>query len=481
MLVWSGGAPYNPGTMRRIRSSVLAFGTALTLGVSLTAPGPVSADTANKPSLVISQLKVTSSGGQFVTLYNATDSTLDMGRYQLEYFNSYDLAKATSSRLIALSGTVPPHGYFMINDDSLLLCYRTAVDSVSLGFSSTAGMVEVVGFDQAGPGGSAVPELQDYVTWSKKDAAGAQTLPADDVAFLQRQYADGAEGLAVSMPGAGGWQAVRPDIDDPCALAADGTGTIVRIGSGQLLPTAEPPATILTADPTASPAAALPSGDIGLMAPSITEILPNPEGKGNDSTSEFIELYNPNVRSFDLTGFSLQSGTTSLHTYTFPKGTGLPAHGFQAFYSSKTGLSLSNSGGQARLLDPFGDSISATAQYGKAKDGIAWALARGRWYWTTEATPGKANVIKQPPVKKKTSKTKSAKKGTSTSSAGINAADTASASAGSGPAITPIHLRSLVLVAGLAILYGAYEYRADLANGIYRFRRHHGVGDEDRQ
>ena len=39
---------------------------------------------------------------------------------------------------------------------------------------------------------------------------------------------------------------------------------------------------------------------------------------------------------------------------------------------------------------------------------------------------------------------------------------------------------ALALVAGLALLYGAYEYRADLANRIYRFREHFGAGYENR-
>jgi len=76
--------------------------------LSIDVQTPVQADTANAPSLVISQLKITSSNGQFITLYNASTTTLDMSKYQLEYFNSYDLTKAGSSRLIALSGMLPP-------------------------------------------------------------------------------------------------------------------------------------------------------------------------------------------------------------------------------------------------------------------------------------------------------------------------------------------------------------------------------------
>src|SRR5689334_2381732 len=95
---------------QRLLSAIVVTGLLMLAGQEL----PVMAETADAPSLVISQLKITSSNGQFVTLYNTTDSALDMSRYQLEYFNNFDLAKSTSSRLIALSGTVPPHGYFMV-------------------------------------------------------------------------------------------------------------------------------------------------------------------------------------------------------------------------------------------------------------------------------------------------------------------------------------------------------------------------------
>src|ERR1700685_1228373 len=103
--------------MRRIhqllRSTVMAT---LLCGLAMTSqPFPAQADSAVTPSLVISQLKITSSSGQFITLYNSTNTVLDMSKYQLEYFNNYDLSKATSSKLIALAGTVPPHSYFMVN------------------------------------------------------------------------------------------------------------------------------------------------------------------------------------------------------------------------------------------------------------------------------------------------------------------------------------------------------------------------------
>ncbi len=441
---------------------------------------PIRADAADTPSLTISQLKITSSNGQFITLYNATDTALDMSKYQLEYFNHYDLSKATSSKLIALSGIVPPHGYFMVNDSALLLCYQLTINSVSLGLSSTAGLVEILAFNQSNPGSSVSPVLQDYVGWSKTAAPGAQTLPASTNAFLQRQPVDTA-----GAPGAGSWLSVQPDGANPCNLMGTGSGntTLIQTGLSQLLPSTEPPATIAesaagTTSAGGIAAPSMPASDIGLMAPTITELLPNPMGTGNDSTDEFIELYNPNAVSFDLTGFSLQSGTTSLRTFTFPAGTSLPAQSFTTFYAKITGLSLSNTSGQVKLLDPFGNSIAATEPYGTAKDGQTWALAKGKWYWTTTPTPGKANVIHEPIAKKATAKTTTSKSKTAKAGAAGNvkgAKTTAAYSSSDEPVMNPIHLRTLALVAGAALLYGAYEYRTDLANRIHQLRRY--IGD----
>lgn len=442
-------------------------------GLMAVHPGSAAAK-ADDSSLVISQFKITSRDGQFITLYNTTDSALDMGKYRLEYFNSYDLDKATSSRLIALSGTVPPHGYYMVNDDALLLCYRLTVYSASLRFSSTAGMVQVVAFNQDGPGGSAEPALQDYAAWSKKDAAGALTLPEDTSEFFRRQPANQQGDPRISTPGAGDWQAVHPDGDNPCELTAYGpASTSTPAGHGGLLPSAEPPATIVR--PGSGPdKSAFPKMDIGLKAPAITELLPNPDGTGTDETDEFIELYNPNGKPFDLSGFSLQTGTTRKHTYVFPKDFSLPPQSFKVFYSKTTDLSLSNTTGQARLLDPSGGSVSDAAEYEKAKDGITWALAKGKWYWTTKPTPGKPNVIKDPDAKDSPNTAVRGRSGSSTDSSTDRPA-AAEADARS----TPIHTRALVLIASLALLYGAYEYRADLANRIYKFRQHFGARYED--
>lgn len=430
------------------------------------------AQAASAPSLVISQAKITSSNGQFITLYNSTDSVLDMSKYQLEYFNSYDLSKATSSKLIALSGVIPPHGYFMVNDAGLLLCYQLTVNSVSLGFSSTSGMVQVLGLSQNGPGGSVVQTVEDYVAWSKTPVAGAQTVPSNVNAFLQRQPVDTLNNPNIATPGIGSWQSVQPDPANPCRLISTINPALeVETGLDQLLPAGEAPAIIVSVAAGAGQTApTMPVGNIGLKAPSITELLPNPSGTGNDDTDEYIELHNSNAKVFDLSGFKLQTGTSTFRNFTFPTGTTIPPQSFMAFHSDKTGLTLSNSGSQVKLLDPFGNSISTSGMYGTAKDGQAWAQAKGKWYWTSELTPGKANVIKQPTTTKKGSTKKStskSKKNTANTATKLSSSNQPDDEAG----LTPIHPLMLAIVGGLALLYGAYEYRADLANRIHELKR----------
>jgi len=428
------------------------------------------------PSLVISQFKFTSSAGQFVTLYNQTNTTLDLGLYEVDYINSSN--KLTN---VPISGQLPAHGFYMLSDDQVRICYQLVLNSVSLGFSTTGGTLQIwqVSADKT------VKQLQDGVTWASKATAGAVTLPAQNststVSEL-RQPTDGLGNPQVTVPSGGTWQAVAPDAAYPCNLDIVNTTTKLPSGSsnpGNQLTTGQaPPSTTVTIadDQDTAGLPSLPASDVGLAAPQITELLPNPDGTGTDETDEFIELYNPNAVPFHLVGFTLETGTTTKHKYVFPDGTVLAPQSFTAFYSADTNLSLSNSAGQADLLDPFADPLSTTDPYGTAKDGQAWAFGNGTWGWTAMATPNAANVITQTAISSKASTPKSAAtskggavKGASTTAP--NPAATASTSGAAAAAPAPIHPYVLVAVAVLAVGYGVYEYRHDLANRIHELRR----------
>src|SRR6478609_9780670 len=85
---------------------------------------------ATGPQIIIAQVKITSSNGQFITLYNNTNATIDLSTIQLQYFNNFDLLKATSGKLISLTGKVPAHGFAVVDDGPLQACYQMTVNSV---------------------------------------------------------------------------------------------------------------------------------------------------------------------------------------------------------------------------------------------------------------------------------------------------------------------------------------------------------------
>jgi hypothetical protein len=451
--------------------------------------GTVTAEGAPVPSLVISQFKVTTSDGQFFTLYNpSATSTVNLSGFELEYFNNSDPTKASSSKFVSLAGTLDPGRSYMLSDGSATICYQMMVETASLGFSATSGSVELLQLPaQSSSSVPVPPAIQDYVGWTKK-ASGNNDLwslspSGGSVKVAGGQSISWLRTLPVQAPSAGAWQPVHPKSDDPCQLQivqSDGTDSAQTVAStdSQLGVGQEPPATIISlASAESDDTPVLPAADKGLAAPQITELLPNPAGTGTDDTDEFIELYNPNAVPFDLAGFTLQTGLTTKHDYTFASGTTLPAKSFKAFYSADTGLTLSNTSGQAALLDPFGKALSQAAQYGSAKDGQTWALANGKWYWTTSPTPNAANVVRQP-VSTASKSTASSK--TSSSQSGVQGASTAAAGSSDAQDTVaqqvPIHPLVLAVVGVIAVGYGVYEYRHDIANKIYQFRRNRKPG-----
>jgi hypothetical protein len=244
-----------------------------------------------------------------------------------------------------------------------------------------------------------------------------------------------------------------------------------------------PPSVYIGAQSTSgSKAPSIPAADKGLKAPQLSEILPNPASPQTDVDDEFIELYNPNNKSFDLSGFMLQTASTSsaaTHTYHFPAGTSIGAGSFKAFSSEQTHLALSNSGGQVWLVDPLGTTLDTCDPYGTAKDGQSWVDASGKWQWTLQATPGTTNKIATPVASSSTSKTAtvSGKKVTAIAKTANGNGSTlgASTNASSSKPLS-IHPLTLAIIIGAALLYGAYEYRHDLALKYRQFRRNRGAG-----
>jgi len=224
----------------------------------------------------------------------------------------------------------------------------------------------------------------------------------------------------------------------------------------------------------------IPSIDKGLKGVQLSELLPNTASPQTDAEDEFIELYNPNDKPFDLSGFMLQTASatsSTTHTYHFPAGTSIAPHSFKAFKSGQTHLALNNSGGQVWFVDPLGTTVDKSDSYGKTDDGLSWINAGGRWQWTAQPTPGAENKLATPIAASGSSKTATVngKKVTAVAdSSGMVAGASTTAGTDTAPTAT-VHPLTLAVVIAVALLYGAYEYRYDLANHYRQFRRNRSV------
>jgi hypothetical protein len=429
--------------------------------------------------LSIAEIKVT--GDEFVMLQNNSGTSIpDLSTYWLQDFNSPNPLGSgvgnSSQQLPAVS--LDQGNTILLSSTTRDTCGAEVAGKLSVSLTDSGGFLELVQMSTNTNGGID-QSAGDAVSWSSGASGIIQNVPSTS------KDPFGAYGLYYRVAGIApaefSWQQAGYDPASVCQLEVGAPTAPTPASTDSLLQSDDsPPAIIvsLATDANASATPTLPAADLGLKAPQLTELLPNPSGTGTDDTDEYIELYNPNGTSFDLSGFVLQTGTTTKHKFIFDTGTTLPAKGFTAFYSADTSLSLSNSGGQVQLLDPLGNVIAQTDTYGTAKDGQAWALANGTWYWTLTPTPHAANRVDQTGITTATTKTVSSK---STSSGTVQGAATGSNGDGTPAAtgnvadvaqVTPIHPWTLALVAILALLYGLYEYRQDVANRLYRLRKH---------
>lgn len=413
--------------------------------------------------LTIIETKMT--GTESVVVLNTSSGVINLADYLLEYFN-----KAAPTNLGAPTDIQELPGIALLPNQSILLnggssptCGAAAVDSLSPTLGDTAGYLLLVKIQQH-PDGSLTYTPQDHVSWtSATSGADITRVPSgtsEPNALWYRNLSDGT------------W--IKGLTENTCTLLSYVTviesPTFVQWAMGSA-----PPATIIS---LVTATGGDPSGNVGLAAPIITEVLPNPSEPQTDSDDEFIEIYNPNDKAFNLTDFGLQTSLTSSRVYKFPAGTSLAPKSFNIFTSADYSFTLPNSGGHVRLVDTSGQVISQSEPYSKAKDGESWALANGRWYWTVKPSAGTGNVINQTGS--------SAGSSGSKSSSNVKSASTASSTnAPSGTAVAsqsdPLHPATLAVVGGAVILYAGYEYRNDVANQLHRLRRYREARRASRQ
>ncbi|MBP7857666.1 MAG: lamin tail domain-containing protein [Candidatus Saccharimonadales bacterium] len=462
-------------------STLLRVGIIVTLSF---VPLKVQAETVVVPPLVIREIKIT---GEELVVLQATADIPDLSEYWVGYTGS-DTANPGAivpSQQLPVRSLAAGQALLMTSDGGTT-CDAVLVTKLSVALADTKGTLVVRRLQSSGL--SSTFTTVDSVNWAKPGVTGTTTAALD----LRKETASMTYALWYHDPSlANPW---RVGNLAGCTLTLAPLSSTVPAETVEWVQAAvEPPAIIENINEVeATPEeTAIPGDNAGLAPPLITEILPNPAGTGTDGTDEYIELYNANDASFYLSGFTLQTGLATKHSYLFPSGVTIAPKSFRTFYASQTSLSMSNTSGQAALLDGSGAVVAQSDPYDSAPDGQAWALANGTWYWTTKPTDAATNIIAQPIVKPATAAKRLTVKTASTSTAKVKSAATTKKTSpktnkttaqktvttpvretASIPGPVPIHPAVLAVVAASAVGYGAYVYRKDLANAFAKLRRH---------
>ncbi|MDO8639478.1 MAG: lamin tail domain-containing protein [bacterium] len=134
--------------------------------------------------------------------------------------------------------------------------------------------------------------------------------------------------------------------------------------------------------PVDSKSAALPSV-------SLNEILPSPQGQ--DAKEEWIEIFNTENDSVDLTGWQITDTKGSIKTFIFPKGSQIAGQSFLLLKRPQTKITLNNDADGLQLI--YEGIILDSVEYIKSATGQSFNRTPSGWAWSATLTPGSKNII----------------------------------------------------------------------------------------
>ncbi|MCX6728323.1 MAG: lamin tail domain-containing protein [Candidatus Saccharibacteria bacterium] len=129
---------------------------------------------------------------------------------------------------------------------------------------------------------------------------------------------------------------------------------------------------------------------LDLLPLQITELLPNPIG--SDEGNEFIEIYNPNSSSVNLSEYKLMVGV-SAEKYNFPAGSIINPNQYMSFSNDDIKFTLVNTTSSVKLVSSDDQQVYESSTYFSPEDGSAWSLIDGSWQYTNQPTPNEVNRV----------------------------------------------------------------------------------------
>jgi hypothetical protein len=476
------------------------------LGLAVTPLAAVAVDLEPSPTkqLLITELQTTGKNDdgssaatkEFIELYNTSEVGLDLSSIRLQSLS------ATGSTWLFLNPTLPTTGWLAPQDHLLLATTDYLAEEADFFYSAklaeAGGHVRVVRVNP--DDATVVLEVLDTLGWGTalqpETVAAAKHIAGQS---LQRQIDEIGKYVDTDNNQSDFLSTITPDpqsrkleytppVDDEDPPVDDGSGSGDTDGD-----TGSDSGDGDDAGETGGGS----GGTGGTPAPSpkslkpllLSELLPNPASPQNDSSDEYVEMYNPNDEAVKLDGWYIETGK-SFSYRVYLDGKTIGAGGYLTITSGETSLTLSNTAGAARLVDDGGVTISEADLYEEAKPGEAWAEINGVWQWTTTPTPLLPNVltsrVELVSAPKVAAKKTAAKKAT-TSSAKTASAKTTSKKTTTSPGrqifqappedgqVLPVNPVVLATVGASALVYMVYEYRQDFRNRLQKLRRHRSI------
>lgn len=404
-------------------------GIALIIGLVVA---PFSSRVQAASIFVISEIQTASTASasdEYIQISNTSAYEVDISGWRLEYFSANPKSFSAPSRTIKLSGKVTAGADFIAASNGYM------ADSANIFYAAT--LASSGGHIRLASGDITMPVVYDLVGWGSavKPETSAATAPKSGEILTRVSNTNGH----------------YVDTDNNQSDFTQDSSLLHRVPN------------------------------VYSTEVIITELLPNPASPVADSVGEYVELHNSSVQPISLRGYKILTGNSLTYSYVF-KDQQLAPGEYKSFYATETHAALSNSGGKVQLQAPDGAVVDETDSYTAAPEGQAWALDGISWQWTSIPTPNAQNMVVTPTesspskVIKKPSTKLAKKPSTKKATAKVKAASTVTPKKAvpTGPTPTPMHATVLAGVGGLAVLYGVYEYRQDIATAIRKLRGNRG-------
>lgn len=316
---------------------------------------------------------------EYIELFNSSGEEVSMdGWYISRQKPDVDGAGQSEEVIVTFgaSDTLPAHEHFLIESSESATSISSNKIKNSLGLIDGGVLLRLRAQD-----GSLVDSANHLGNWF----AGENN--AVDISMERNSPSSAGE-----MPGS--WHSsvgsIGGRIGTPQQENSELTTPGPTISPGPTVTPAATPTPVIT--PTTTPTAVIP---MYLSNVYINEFLPNP--LGDDTTEEFIELFNDGGESVDISGWVLDDvGDAGSSPFTVPEETVIAGKGYMVFLRPQTKISMNNDVDHVRLVRPDGitqDDIG----YTDTKEGYSYnRISLESYEKSSTITPGALNIITVP-------------------------------------------------------------------------------------